>query len=249
MEEKLRQAAQALPEPKGDFLCIEEWAKETVKTPYVNRKKRLVILALALCLFITACAFSTTKYGLWGGYSSHSFSDVKWLAREFDYTFPETLNGSPFVSVSTAHGAPQGYSYLQALLMPTYKLISVSYCIEKEEVLSDGSSRWWSENSVGISFGTTEKEQWKYHFSVAEDGSCNYHRVEPGSNRTAEYKGYTLYLYTIGESHSVRWEDTQRKMVIDMTCYDLEKQEDVIAIAAELIDLNLPDQEEKETVP
>lgn len=239
MEERLHQAARALPEPRSDFLSMEELAKKAEKVPGINRKKRLVILALALCLCITACAYSSTKYGLWGGYSSYSFSDVKHWAKEFDYTFPETMNGSPFVSVSTAHGAPQGYSRLQALLMPTYKIISVSYSIEKEEVREDGVTYGWSENSVNISFGTTEKEQWKYHFSVAEDGSCNYSGVEPGSNRTAEYEGYTLYLYTIGESHSVRWEDPERKMVIVMHCYDLESQEDAVEIAKELIDLNL----------
>lgn len=249
MEERLRQAAQALPEPKGDFLCIEEQAKETVKTPYVNRKKRLVILALALCLFITACAYSTTKYGLWGGYSSNSFGDARRAAEKFAYQLPETLNGSPFQSFSTAHGAPEEASYLQALLTPTYKLYTVRYAVEKMEQQESGGEFHWEENVSSVSFGTTEKEQWKYHFSVAEDGSCNYSGVEPGSNRTAEYEGYTLYLYTIGESHSVRWEDTERKMVIDMTCYDLESQEDAVEIAKELIDLNLPDQEEKETVP
>lgn len=239
MEERLQKAAQALPEPKGDFPQIEERAKKAVKMPYANRKKWLVILALALCLCITACAYSSTKYGLWGGFSSNSFWDARHAAEKFAYQLPETLNGSPFQSFSTAHGAPEEASYLQALLTPTYKLYTVRYAVEKMEQRESGGEFHWEENVSSVSFGTTEKEQWKYHFSVAEDGSCNYSGVEPGSNRTAEYEGYTLYLYTIGESHSVRWEDTERNMVIDVTCYDLESQEDALEIARELIDLNL----------
>lgn len=241
MEEKLYRAAQMLPEPKGDFLYLEEQLRKSGKAKSSDRRRKLVILALALCLFITACTYSSSKYGLRGGYSSQNFGDARRAAEHFGFLLPETLNESPFQSFSTAHGAPEGASYLQALLSPTYKLYTVHYYVEKVEQREDGEYHR-AENTVNISFGTTEKEQWKYHFSVAEDGSCNYHRVEPGSNRTAEYEGYTLYLYTIGKSHSVRWEDPQRKMVIDMSCYDLEKQEDAIAIAAELIDLNLPEE-------
>lgn len=246
MEERLHQAAQMLPEPGSDFLCIEERMNKSVKRHPANRMRKVVVLALTLSLFITACAYSATKYGLWGGYSSSSLSDARHAASKFGYQLPASLNESPFQSFSTAHGAPEGASHLQALLSPTYKLYTASYYVDKMEQREDGEYHW-SENTVSVTFGTTEKEQWKYHFSVAEDGSCNYHGVEPGSNRTAEYEGYTLYLYTVGESHSVRWEDPKRKMVIDVTCYNLEKQEDVIAIAEELIDLNQTDM--KETQP
>jgi len=246
MEEKLYQAAAALPEPESDFLDIEQRMKNTVKTRPAGGKRKLVILALALCLFITACAYSTTKFGLWGGYSSRSLSDARQAASKFGYQLPETLNGSPFQDYSTAHGAPEGATHLQALLAPTYKLYSAGYYVEKIEQREDGEYHG-SENTVRICFGTTENENWKYHFSVAEDGSCNYHRVEPGSNKTAEYEGYTLHLYTIGSCHCVRWEDTQRNMVIDMSCYDLEKQEDAVEIAKELIDLNLIQEETQGT--
>lgn len=247
MEDKLLAAASKLPETRKDFASVRKQT-QTLRKPTRNLgKRRLVILAAVLCLLVTACAYSSTQYGLWGGYHSNSFSDAKRMAAKFDLVLPESMNGSPFDSVSTAYGAPHGYTHLQALLSPTYKLYSVSYRTGKQEIREDGSTYELSENTVNISFGTTEKEQWKYHFSVAEDGSCNYHGVEPGSNRALNHEGYTLYLYTIGESHSVRWEDSKRNMVIDVTCYDLEKQEDAIAIAEELIDLNQTDM--KETQP
>lgn len=243
MEEKLMKAAKKLPQPEGDFLRVEERMKKTEKPQLGSRKRKLVVLAVALCLFITACAYGATSYGLWGGYSSSSLSDATKAASQFGYQLPETLNGSPFQTYSTAHGAPEGANYLQAMLAPTYKLYTVRYAVEKREV-REGVEYGWEENVASVSFGTTENEQWKYHFSVAEDGSCNYSRVEPGSNRTAEYEGYTLYLYTIGTSHSVRWEDTERNMVISMSCYDLETQEDAVEIAKELVDLNLLKTEE-----
>lgn len=237
MEERLYQAAKKLPEPGSDFLCIEEQVKKTVKSKSANRKRKLVILAVALSLFITACAYSTTKYGLWGGYSSTSLKDAKQAALKFDYELPETMNGSPFQTFSTAHGAPEGASHLQALLSPTYKLYTVRYYVEKKEQREEGEHHW-AENTVSISFGTTENERWKYHFSVAEDGSKNYHGVNPGSTAIAEYEGYQLHLYSIGKCHSVMWEDKERKMIIDLTCYDLESQEEVVEIAKILIDLN-----------
>lgn len=246
MEKKLMEAAKNLPQPECTFIEMEEKVRQNSRRAPKRPMKRLIPLALMLCLLITACAYSSTKYGLWGGYSSTSISDARGAAEKFGFQLPETLNGSPFQTYSTAHGAPEGANYLQAMLSPTYKLYTVRYAVEKREVREDGEYGW-EENVVSVSFGTTEKEQWKYHFSVAEDGSCNYSRVEPGSNRTAEYQGYTLYLYTIGTSHSVRWEDAQRKIVIDMSCYDLEKQEDAVGIAKELIDLNLPETEENET--
>lgn len=244
MEEKLYAAASQLPEPRCCGSNLEALAEERKLRKRPNRRKRFVLLALALCLLITACAYSSTKYGLWGGYSSNSYRDAQKAAAKFDYTLPEILSKSPFCSYSEAHGAPQGYSYLQALLMPTYKLYSIHYAIEKEEIREDGSTHGWQENVISIYFGTTEQEPWRYHFSVAEDGSKNYHGVNPGSKNTAEYEGYTLHLYSIGDSHSVMWEDKERNMIIDMTCYDLTSQEEAVEIAKELIDLNREEMQE-----
>lgn len=239
MEEKLYAAASKLPEPRCSFSNLEALAEERKQRKTSNPRKRLILLAMALCLLITACAYSSTTYSLWGGgYSSSGYVDVKIAAKRFDYIFPETMNDSPFQHFSIAYGAPQGYSHLQALLMPTYKMYHISYYIEKEEIREDGVTYGWTENTVSVYFGTTEREQWKYHFSVAEDGSKNYHGVNPGCKKTVEYEGYTLHLYSIGESHSVMWEDKERKMIIDLSCYDLESQEDVVEIAKILIDLN-----------
>ena len=238
MEEKLYAAASRLPEPKCSFSNLASLAEERKQKKTPSRRMRLVALAAALCLLVSACAYSSTKYGLWGGYSSKSYKDAQRAAGKFHFVIPEALNESPFEGYSEALGAPEGYSRLQALLMPTYKLYNVRYAIEKEEIREDGSTQGWEEGVISVYFGTTEQEPWRYHFSVAEDGSKNYHGVNPGSNNTAEYEGYALHLCSIGKSHSVMWEDKDRNMIVDMTCYDLESQEEVMEIAKILIDLN-----------
>lgn len=245
MEEKLYIVASELPEPKCTFSNLMLLAEERKQRKISNPRKHLILLAMVLCLLITACAYRTTAYGLWGGgYSSSSYVDVKIAAKRFNYTFPETMKDSPFQYFGIAYGAPQGYSHLQALLMPTYKLYHISYYIEKEEIREDGVTYGWTENAVSVYFGTTERDQWKYHLSVAEDGSKNYHGVNPGSKNTVEYEGYTLHLYSIGDSHGVMWEDQERKMIIDMSCYDLKSQEEALEIAKELIDLNWEETQE-----
>ena len=100
----------------------------------------------------------------------------------------------------------------------------------------DEAAERWSENQISVSFGTTKNENWKYHFSVAEDGSCNYEDVTPGSQYILEYEGHVLHCYSIGETDSVRWEDTEKQMVLDVTCW--HKKVDALQIAKELIDLN-----------
>ena len=244
MEEKLYAAASKLPEPRCSFTNLEALAEERKQRKRPNRRKRLILLAMALCLLITACAYGSTKYGLWGGYASNSYKDAKRTAEKFNYTIPETLKESPFQTYSEAHGAPEGYTRLQALLMPTYKLYNVFYAVEKQEIREDGGTYSWQENVISVYFGTTEQEPWKYHFSVAEDGSKNYHGVNPGSKRVVEYEGYTLHLYSVGESHSAMWEDKERMMIIDVSCHDLESQEAVLEIAKELIDLNREEPQE-----
>ena len=201
MEEKLYAAASKLPEPRCSFTNLEALAEERKQRKRPNRRKRLVLLAMALCLLITACAYGSTKYGLWGGYASNSYKDAKRTAEKFNYTIPETLKESPFQTYSEAHGAPEGYTRLQALLMPTYKLYNVFYAVEKQEIREDGGTYSWQENVISVYFGTTEQEPWKYHFSVAEDGSKNYHGVNPGSKRVVlgcvdltEYDGEKAFV-------------------------------------------------------
>ena len=222
MEAKLMMAAAKLPGTSLEFDSIEQAAKcrnGAVKRPRVLRRA-LLAAVLVLCLSVTVFAYGKTHYGLWSGYSSDSFADVEILSRRYDYIFPEQLGERAFLRMSTTLGAPQGASHWDAIWAPTYKLHTVNY------------------DDLSVSFGTTELDTWKYHFSVAEDGSCSAADVLPGSQSIEEYKEYTIYLYAIGNCYSARWVDEARSLVIDVTCPNTDNFETVLAVANELIDLN-----------
>ncbi len=230
MEEKLLQAAKALPQPQTSFYVIEEMAKVKASKSCGRIIRVGVAVALILCLVTTVFAYGGTRYGLWSGLQSTSYADVEILNRKFSYQFPEMLNGLSFNNMSAAHGAPLGKSYLGALLSPTYVLYNVDY----------GGALGAEGTQLRVSFGSTEQPQWKYHFCVAEDGSSNYEGVEPGSQYTIEYGGYTLYLYTAHGRPSARWEDQERSLVIDVTGFgeDVSTQEELAEYIKSLLALN-----------
>lgn len=234
MEAKLKQYADLLPQPGRGFPQIQKSRKRMVVP---RRRLRLAALAVLVCLTVTACARVATSYGLWSGIHSTGYGDVKILNWKYDYEFPKDLWGLSFDSMSTYYGAPQGVSHLEALLLPTYALHSINYGDHSREELPDGTMVW-SGKQIGISFGSTEKETWKYHFSVAEDGSCNYVDVLPDSQSCLEYEDYTLYLFTVNYP-SVRWEDPEKQLVIDITLYGSEYDGEVVDIAKTLIDKNM----------
>ena len=237
MEIKLTHAAQMLPETTLDFHTIECAAGK--KEKYIRKPLRLIRVALAVMIMLvlatTGFAFGKVKYGLWSGMHSYAFSDVKILSRQYDYIFPEILGESSFLEVSTAYGAPRGASHLEALLAPSYKLCSIDYDEEIPGMEAEENS--WNRNRIRVSFGSTENENWMYHFSVAEDGSCNYENVDPDSQKSVEYEGYTLHLYTIGGTPHVRWEDGNKRIVISLSCGDTHPGR-ALEIAKELIDMN-----------
>lgn len=233
MEEKLKQYADSLPQPSRGFPQLQKYRS---KAAAPRRSLRLAAALLLLCLTVTACARVATSYGLWSGIQSGAYSDVSILNRKYDSDFPETLWDLPFTHMSTYYGAPQGASHPEAMLAPTYSMHNVEYGDYQGIIQEDGTVDWVGKR-IDISFGTTQTETWKYHFSVAEDGSCNYEEVQQGSQSSLEYEGYTLYLYTVNYP-SVRWEDPEKQLVIDITLLGSEYDGEVVDIAKALINRN-----------
>lgn len=239
MEAKLMNAAALLPNPRLDFQTIEQQLKITAKPQRKTGKALRVALAavLILCLCTTAFAYGKVKYGLWSGLHSTGYGDVKLLNWKYDYNFPEEFQGLPFNSVSTLYGAPHGASHLEALLKPTYTMHTITYgdysvTVEGDGTVIDAGLR------INIGFGSNQDENWKYHFSVGEDGFCNYEGVIPGSQWKTEYREYELYVCSIGDCHRVHWEDTKRQIIVSLRSNGVKTQEEAVAIAKALIDLN-----------
>lgn len=239
MEEKLIKTAELLPVPVLEFEAIEQAVKKQQKLVRKPRTIMRVALAVLLivCLCTTAFAYGKVKYGLWSGLHSKGYGDVVLLNWKYDYNFPEEFLGIPFSSMSTLYGAPQGATHLEALLKPTYTLHSVAYGEHSGTVQEDGTVIYTGQR-IRIGLGSNQGENWKYHFSVDEDGFCNHEGVIPESQRKTEYDGYVLYVCSYAESHHVRWEDGGRQMILRLIGYGFETQDEVVEIAKELIDMN-----------
>lgn len=239
MELKLKQTAAYLPEPVLQFDTIEQAVEAKIRPVRSSRRFLHVALAavLVICLCTTAFAFGEVDYGLWLGMSSSGYGDVILLNWKYDYNFPEELAGLPFDVMSTLYGAPHGASHLEALLKPTYTMHTITYGDHSVMVQGDGTVIDAGQR-INIGFGSNQNENWKYHFSVGEDGFCNYEGIIPGSQWKMEYDGNVLYVCSGAESHIVRWEDGQRQLILRLRGYGFETQEEVVEIAKQMIDLN-----------
>lgn len=238
MELKLIQSAQMLPRTAGTFCEIEEAAKQREnRKQSSHRGLRIAIAAaLILCFATTAFAYGGQRYGLWSGIHSRGFGDVVLLNWKFGFEFPEDFYGLPFESMHISYGAPKGATHLEALLAPTYKIYGIDYGDQQGELQADGTVLSTGVR-ISISFGSMDSDNWKYHFSVAEDGSCNYEGVNPGSQSTLNDQECRLYLFSIGDSHCVRWEDEERNMVFMISCAGVQDQQEAVEIAKGLIGL------------
>ena len=239
MEATLKVAAELLPEPALDFQTVEQSMKVTVKPIRKNRKALRVALAavLILSLGVTVFAYGDRKYGLWTNMRSQGYGDVKLLSWKYDYEFPEKFQELPFSDMSTLHGVHQGASQIEAMLNPAYIMHTVDYGEYSGTAQSDGTVDY-DGKLIRISFGTTEGETWKYHFSIGEDGFCEHESVISESKWKTEYEGYLLYVHSVDGGHMIHWEDIQRQMIFRLRGYGFETQEEVLETAKTLIDMN-----------
>ena len=239
MEAKLINAAALLPEPILTFRDMEQAVADENR----NAKGRMPVLRLALAVFLivslatTVFAYSGMKYGLWTNMYSQGYGDVVLVNWKYDCRFPKEFRGLPFSDMSSLHGAPEGASQLEAMLNPSYVMYSIDYGAYGGTVQSDGTVTYTGK-LIRISFGTTETENWKYHFSVGDDGFCEHESVISESKWKTEYEGYLLYVHSVDGGHMIHWEDNQRQMIFRLRGYGFETQEEVLEAAKTLIDMN-----------
>lgn len=223
MEMKLQQTADALPEPKLDYLTIEEAAKKLVTSPAVYRKKRRrVALICCIALLLVGCVAGPTvpEYHLYNGSYYVLFPGIafdvlmeelgidltlnsaKSAAEDLSWAVPETLGGSPFLRAEKYNLTTKESHYLTAMLFHHYTYHSIDYGFEMETeiTLEDGSpsTASWDENDVRITFGSMDNEVWRRQFGFDEDDVCITYTEDLNFTDTysLEYEGFTLYVGT-----------------------------------------------------
>ena len=243
MEEKLKAAANHLPEPTCELPTYQP-------TPGKRPSRKLILIAAVLAivlLTVTGYAFSGNSYfGLVRGISNN-YTDAQRGAAKFGLELPEELLGSPFKSTSQSYIAPSGTPDLIARLFPEYHVYSVDYRIEWVEEVDEHHSITHGENIIHVNFGTMVDEYWKQYFGWFDENSevdASGDIVVSGTYREVEYEGYTIYSAaidwenlegTVHRSHKARIEDNVRHVCISIIAEDLDT---AIEAAKVIIDLN-----------
>lgn len=260
IEEKLQNAADALPGPRSEFLAVEERAKKKARRTKSAPRKRFVV-AMLLCILLVGCvAVSEPDYHLYNGNWWHSgfgdangqgWQDTQNAAEKLGITLPETLGGHPVISFSQYNLTNQEVPIWWAWLSPRYVYQSSFYGVEMEEpyISEDGheGTRHWKEGA-NVTYGSTDDEIWRRQFGYDENN------VYVASNSTLaglpveeitsfEYEGFTVYVGRITVSTRelplwrVTWVDAENGVVFYIDEY-YETPDTLIEYAKEIIDLN-----------
>lgn len=221
MEQKLQQAAEALPQHSGDFLAVEEAFRKQQARPHPKPKRRLILL-LCLCLLLVGCVAGPTipEYHLYNGslallFPGIAFDDfcdiighdpelnsAKKVADKLGWTIPETLGGSPCYGADKFNLTTQKSHWFTAMLFHHYSYHSVGYGFEKETAitLEDGTSSTahWTDADVDLMFGSMENPVWRRQFGFDEnDVYIGFTSSREAENAySLEYEGITLYVRT-----------------------------------------------------
>lgn len=266
MEEKLQQAADQLPEYKGDFLAVEEKVKQKYAHPKSSPRRRFA-LAMVLCLLLVGCMSVTVpEYHLYNGNWWHFIPGLHFdPADEFDLhddqtmkaaeklgiTLPETLGGYPIISFARNNLTTREVPLWYAWIWPDYLYYSSFYGYEAEFpwVMPDGTeSTLHTLMGVEVTYGPTDNEVWRRQFGFDENDVytagdytlANHPVVEINS---LECENITIFVGQMGITFqelprwSVTWVDQDNGVVFSIDGY-FETPDAMIEYAKEIIDLN-----------
>lgn len=222
IEQKLQYAANALPEPKCDYLSIEEAYKRQNDIPKPRMKRRRLAILVCLCLLLVGCVAGPTvpEYHLYNGSIQLLFPGIafdvlceelgwdpnlgsaKKNAEELGWTIPDTLGGSPQFDSCIFNLTTEESHWFTAMLFHHYTYYAVNYGYEMvtEITREDGTpaDAHWTDADVELIFGSTENPVWRREFGFNEQdewiGGAS--RYEPEKVETLEYEGITLYVAT-----------------------------------------------------
>ena len=246
MENKLMAELEAMPTPQTTF---DELEAIPAKPRSVRRRKRMIVIAVAvLALLLCGMGWAKTQYGMWLLYDSRAWDELEAKLEKYDYQLPRELDGVPFLEFQIYGHVPKGGSLAQAMLNPLYKPVCVDYGYRIREVGSDGlPESTWFQDVLGLSFGTTENELWRYYFQIDETGTWVGCEV-PESYEVIEYKGITLQIGDTFFYDSVKgcnrytrwvnWVDEEKQVAFSLNETDYTDPNRVVECAKAIIDLN-----------
>lgn len=262
IETKLYQAAQSMPEPKADFLAIEEAAKaKKSRGTHISRRRRLAVTVclVALLLGITTVGAANTEIdmSMWATFSLIPMP----VEHRLGIQIPKSLGDSDYLETTNLHTVPKGTTYLEAVINPAYRWYSIDYGarVQVVEETGNGSSKitWETQNPYELDVGSTKNELWKYTFCFTDEGIWERSDILPDTYRTEEYNGITLYCGTkvyyyepsLGLDHTSRtyyyaaWVDEahQTVFVLSTDVYDTDSivpPTELLEYAKQIIDMN-----------
>lgn len=268
IESKLFQAAQSLPTPKTSFSEIENKARINKKHRSFRIRRYRMVAAMLVCTFLlmgSAVVAATTEvnYSAWATHANQ-FSDVEVVAKKVGVVLPEAIDDSPFYNITTMYVAPEGTTYLDAIMNPAYPWYSVNYGVQNvvREYNSDEPDSGYSESIVvkdaySLSFGSTDNELFRYVFGLNENGDRILEDAIQGSYQTIVHNGITMQIVTdvqhdledenevLAYHHRVVWIDTENHAVFSLhKSFDAKENAadqlpgEMIDLAKKIIDMN-----------
>lgn len=261
MEEKLITAASRLPQPKGDYLAVEEAYQRKAAHRSVVRKRRFaVILTAVLLLFGCVTGVAATaevNHSAWVDPIVRPWSTVRREMQKLNYEFPKTLGQSPFSQAQHMFFCPPGTKWLEAMLKPSYKPTIIFYGGKAPTAKAE------AKPELELMFGSTLNKychQWWQLEADYEPWFMRSDKLLEGTGERLEYEGNIIYTGTLvydGGSHTyydeegnpiteklegryeryVLWVDTQRNIAC---CLDSEEAEldTLLEYVKGIIDLN-----------
>ena len=198
MEEKLKRAASNLPQPKGDFLAVEESLKQSSALRSSSRKRRIAVLLTAVLVLFSCVigvgATAEVNHSAWVDPFIHGWGTVKRELKKVDYTLPKVLGESKFTQAEHMYFCPPGTKWLNAILNPSYKPTIVTY---GQETANAGAEK---QPMMELMFGSTLNKYCHQWWELKEDYEpwfMRNDRLLEGTGEKLEYEGNIVYTGTL----------------------------------------------------
>lgn len=266
IEQKLQSAAQALPQPRGDYLDVEERVKKKQRKPKSTPRKRLIVAMVLAVLLVGCMSVTVPEYHLYNGnwwqfipglhfdpadvFDTHG-KQTHETAKDLGITLPETLGEYPIIEFNRFNLTTKAVPLWYAWINPHYLYFSTYYGVEIEEsFINDqgNESTLHRKEGVELIYGSTENDIWRRQFGYdtqnvfdAGNSILSGHQVEEIT--ALEYEGFTVYTGKISIWYSgdtwwnVTWVDETNGVVFSLDCV-FDTPDVLIEYAKEIIDLN-----------